>query len=180
MASAWVRLSHAGRVVASGNVALWLAESGVFGTQLDQRLDETAHRRPPTAEELRALQDEITRRGIAHRPWGTCTNSSAGVSVDYPVTRGEDGRLRSSDGSNTFDSNSLEGLRQAMTAGNPRVSGGTFTMNYNPPALVEARRSPWLAGGSQAVAPQSTPFGSRLTTPRERTEPGRVGPGGMV
>ena len=102
------------------------------------------------------------------------------VSVDYPVTRGEVGRLRSGDGSSTFDSNSLEGLRQAMTAGNPRVSGNTFTMNCNPPTLAEARRFPWLAGGSQAVAPQSTPFGSRLTTPRERTEPGRVGPGGTV
>jgi hypothetical protein len=180
MASAWVRLPQVGRVVASGNVALWLAESGVFGTQLDQRLDETAHGRPPTAEELRALQDEITRHGIAQPPLRDLYQQFRRVSVDYPVTRGADGRLRSSDGSNTFDSNSLEGLRQAMTAGNPRVSRNTFTMNYNPPALVEARRFPWLAGGSQAVAPQSTPFGSRLTTPRERTEPGRVGPGRTI
>jgi len=105
------------RAVAGG---IW-----VFGTQLDQRLDETAHRRPPTAEEL---------------------------------TRGEDGRLRSSDGSSTFGSNSLEGLRQAMTAGSPRVSGSTFTMNYNPRALVEARRFPWLAGDHRRLRRNRLPL----------------------
>jgi hypothetical protein len=155
MASAWVRLSHAGRVVASGNVALWLAESGVFGTQLDQRLDETAHRRPPPAEELRALQDEIARHGIAQPPLRDLHRQLRRVSAGYPVTRGEDGRLRPSDGSSTFDANSLEGLRQAMTAGNPRVSGGTLTMNCNPPALVGARRFPWprrgITGGCAAI-----------------------------
>ena len=69
------------------------------------------------------------------------------VSVDYPVSRGEDGRLRSSDEQQHLGSNSLAGLRQAMTAGNPGVSGNTFTMDYNPPALVEARRFPWARRG---------------------------------
>ena len=77
----------------------------VFGTQLDERLDETAHRRPPTAEGLRALQDEITRHGIAQPPLRDLYQQLRRVSVDYPVTRGEDARLRSSDGSSTFDSN---------------------------------------------------------------------------
>ena len=100
--------------------------------------DHAARHRPPP---LRDLYQQFRR-----------------VSVDYPVTRGEDGRLRSSDGSSTFGSNSLEGLRQAMTAGSPRVSGSTFTMNYNPRALVEARRFPWLAGDHRRLRRNRLPL----------------------
>jgi hypothetical protein len=61
--------------------------------------------------------------------------SATVVTVDgraYPVTLGEDGQYRATDGSNEFSSNTPDGLRQAMTgmAGNPRVTGNTFTQNY--------------------------------------------------
>jgi hypothetical protein len=54
----------------------------------------------------------------------------------YLVTRGADGLLRATDGSNQFAGSTLEALRMSMSgmAGNPRVTGSTFTTRYNPPA----------------------------------------------
>jgi hypothetical protein len=77
MASAWVGLPQVSQVVASGNVALWLAEFGVvgtgFGVGAPSREGSQLESCPVAAKssvvrQARPQSDRSRLRGILHRP----------------------------------------------------------------------------------------------------------------